>query len=189
VALQALPQLPLPSFGSIPQPEPIVEPQVSFEEPESPPADRPTHALNARVSQRTIRRIEKYHRLQKVFLTALRDTPVATEDAPEFQRLFQTRRHQITGDADEVATLKGWGDYEKAADIVRRSPTFQPNPRLLHPLRRTIRYRQKAQKWFSRLNDRDHRRKRTKAHWRFIEILLRVYETLNGGRAYSPRRH
>lgn len=152
----------------------------------SPPT--PTHDLDAAVDRRTLDRMYKYHRHQREFQKALLDTPVEEDDELRFLLLFATGPHR-SGDRETPVTFKRADDYEQAADIVRRNRAFRPNRRLLQHLRRTIRYREKAQKWFSRLHSRDARHARAAGHWAFIDILKRVYQTLNDGRAYSPSRH
>ena len=178
-------QLPLPSFDSIPQPAT----QSSSEEPGSPPVAQPTHGLDVYPSQNTVGRMIKYHRHQLAFQKALLDTEVADRDYRKFQLLFVTRRDKLTGAHDAIVTIRSSDGFERAADLVRRSPDFQPDRRLLRHLRITIRYREKAQRRFSRLHPEDRRTRRIAGHLAFIDILKKVYQTLNNGRAYSPRRH
>jgi hypothetical protein len=69
---------------------------------------------------------------------------------------------------------------------VRRNPDFRPSDRLLGHLRRTIRDRERAQRWWSRLHPGDKRSGRQDRHVGFINILKRAYRILSDGRAYSP---
>jgi hypothetical protein len=196
-------QLPLPLFSMMPkaQPPPEGAAQVADEtyaessskngeevETEDPVANPPTHALNAKPDARTVKRMARYHRYQQVFMKALLMTPVAERDQLEFPSIFATGPHKAGSNGDTPITAEKVGGFARAAEIVGRSPGFHPSRSLLQPLRQTIRYREKAQRWFERLHPRDARRKQTRGHQRFNEQLKGVYQTLSGGRAYSPTR-
>ena len=158
-------------------------------EAEVPVADGSTHELNAPVSERTYQRMVRYHRHQRAFMEEFLFTPVAKYDELEFWKLFETGPHQ-PGDNDNVRIEKT-ANFERAAGIVRRNPDFRPSDRLRKHLRRTIRNRERAQRWYSRLHPMDKRSGRHQVcHVDFVDILKRVYRTLSDGRAYSPaRRH
>lgn len=75
------------------------------------------------------------------------------------------------------------------AGVVFRNPELQRSRRSLQHLRRTIRYREKAQRWFEHLYPKDARHRRAEGHREFNEHLRGVYQTLSGGRTYSLMRH
>ena len=160
------------------------------EEAEGSVANSSKHELNAPVNERTIQRTARYHRYQRAFVEEFLFTNVAKDDELEFWKLFTTGPHQPDGGDDTPVHIGQRSDYERAARIVRRIPDFQPSERLLQHLRRTIRNRDRAQRWWSRLHPKDDRNGRQARHVGFNDILKRTYRILSDGRAYSPaRRH
>jgi hypothetical protein len=196
-------QLPLPLFSTIPTTQPPSEGATQLagdaiaafsrdfeapEETEIPIVDSSMHELNALPNKKTVRRMARYHRYQEAFMEEFLFTTVAKCDEYEFWNLFLTGPHQPDGNDGTLITIKKADTLIEAANIVVRDPEFQPSRRLLQHLQSTIRNRQKAQRWFARLHPRDKRCGRVPGHLAFIEILKRVYQTLSGGRAYSPMR-
>ena len=159
------------------------------EETEDSVVDSSIHELNAPLDRRTSRRLTRYHRFQRVFMEEFLFTTVAKCDELEFWKLFATGPHQPGGKDETPVTIQRADTYVKAAKIVSRNPDFHPDRRLLQHLRRTIRCREKAQRWFDRMHPGDARRKHQNGHRWFIKLLKRVYQALSGGRAYSPTRH
>jgi hypothetical protein len=198
-------QLPLPLFSTIPTTQPpsegttrlaggaiaAVSPDSEDTDGEEGPISKgSTHEINEPISERTHQYAVRYHKHQSRFMEEFLFTAVAEPDEIEHYNLFATGPHQPDGDDDTPVRIERTENYEIAAEIVRRNPDFRPKGRLLQHLRRTIRNRQKAQRWFERLHPRDKRCGKVPGHLAFIEILKRVYQTLSGGRAYSPaKRH
>jgi hypothetical protein len=156
------------------------------EEAEDSVADNSTHELNAPLSQRTHQRMIRYHRHQRAFNEELLFTDVAKDDELEFWKLFNTGPHQPGCTENTPPRIDQTANFERAAGIVRRNPDFRPSDRLLEHLRRTIRDRERAQRWWSRLHPGDKRSGRQDRHVGFINILKRAYRILSDGRAYSP---
>jgi hypothetical protein len=192
-------QLPLPLFSTMPttQPPPEGAAQVASdthaesssedeeeEDTENFATSLQLHALGAAIDDETRRVTVKYHHYQQVFVESLFTAPIAECDEVEFWDLFATGPQKANGNGDVSVTLQTSESFKKAARMVVREPDFEPSHRLLRPLRKTIRYRLKAQKWFERLQPGDPRCEKREGHRKFNELLKGVYQTLSGGSAY-----
>jgi hypothetical protein len=196
-------QLPLPLFSTIPTTQPPFEGATQLagdtiaavspdsedtDGEEGPISNGSTHEINEPISERAHQYQARYHQHQSRFMEEFLFTAVAEPDEIEHYNLFATGPHQPGGDDDPPVRIERTENYEIAAKIVRRNPDFRPKGRLLQHLRRTIRNRQRAQRWYSRLHPGDKRVARQHGHLALIEILKRVYQTLSGGRAHSPAK-
>ena len=153
-----------------------------------PVADSLTHELDVPLDERTIQCTARYHRHQRRFQEMLFITSVVDSDKLEFLSLFATGPHKANCKESTPMTIQNAEGFERAAEIISHNPDFQPSGKLLHQLRTTIRNRERAQRWYARLDPRDKRSGRQNRHLAFIEVLKRVYRTLSGGMVYSPVR-